>query len=104
MQIIENVNDDMQPGFMLGRSSTDAILIVRQLQEKLYADNKTLCMALVDLEKAFDRVPKCGVLLANWRRGIVGAAHTEHVYENARSRLRVGCNLSEEFSVKMGVH
>ena len=26
------------------------------------------------------------------------------MYEHARSRLRVGCNLSEEFSVKMSVH
>ena len=89
---------------LIGRSTTDALFIVRQLQEKFYAVNKTLCMALVDLERAFDRVPKYGVLLANWSRGIAGAAHTEHVYANARSRFLVGCNLSEEFSVKMSVH
>ena len=40
-----------------GRSTTDAIFTVRQLQEKYLARNKELWMAFVDLEKAFDRVP-----------------------------------------------
>ena len=50
--------DDMQFGFMPGRGTTDAIFIVRQLQEKLLAKTKNLYLAFVDLEKAFDRVPR----------------------------------------------
>ena len=48
----------MQFGFMPGRGTTDAIFIIRQLQEKYLAAKKSLYMAFVDLEKAFDRVPK----------------------------------------------
>ena len=50
--------DDMQFGFMPGRGTTDAIFIVRQWLEKLLAKNKNLYLAFVDLEKAFDRVPR----------------------------------------------
>ena len=50
--------DDMQFGFMPGRGTTDAIFILRQLQEKHLAKNKKLYFAFVDLEKAFDRVPR----------------------------------------------
>ena len=46
--------DDSQFGFIPGRGTTDAIFVVRQLQEKYLAANKRLYMAFVDLEKAFD--------------------------------------------------
>ena len=46
--------DDSQFGFVPGRDTTDAIFVVRQLQEKYLAVNKRLCMAFMDLEKAFD--------------------------------------------------
>jgi hypothetical protein len=44
----------MQFGFMAGKWTTDAIFIVRQLQEKYLVKRKDLWMAFVDLEKAFD--------------------------------------------------
>ena len=48
--------DDSQFGFVPGRGTTDAIFVVKQLQEKYLAANKRLYMAFV--EKAFDRVPR----------------------------------------------
>ena len=50
--------DDMQFGFTSGKGTTDAIFIVRQMQEKYLAKKKELWTAFVDLEKAFDRVPR----------------------------------------------
>jgi len=48
----------LQCGCMEGKGTTDAIFIVRQLQLKYVVKKKRLRMALVDLEKAFDRVPR----------------------------------------------
>ena len=42
-----------QFGFMAGKGTTDAIFLVRQLQEK-YLGKKKLFLAFVNLEKAFD--------------------------------------------------
>ena len=50
--------DSMQFGIMAGRSTTDGIFIVRQLQAKYLAKKKYLWMDFVDLEKAFDRVTR----------------------------------------------
>ena len=50
--------DEMQFGFVPGRGTTDAMFIICQLQEKHLAEEKNLFFAFVDLEKAFDRVPR----------------------------------------------
>ena len=68
--------------------------------------NKTLYMACVDLEKAFDRVPRCVIWWTLRKLGIKEwlVQLKQSMYEKARSRLCVGCNMREEFSVKVGVH
>ena len=43
---------------MSGKGTTDFIFIIRQVQEKHHAKKKKLYFAFVDLEKAFDRVPR----------------------------------------------
>ena len=48
----------MQFGFMPGKGTTDAIFAMRQVQEKRQAKKKKQYYAFVDLEKAFDRVPR----------------------------------------------
>ena len=50
--------DDSQFVFVPDRGTTEAIFVVRQLQEKYLAANKRLYMTFVDLEMAFDRVPQ----------------------------------------------
>ena len=96
----------MQCGFMSGRGTTDAIFIVRQLQEKHLAANKPLYMAFVDLEKAFDRVPWDVIWWAMRKLGIDEwlVRLVQSMYKDVRSRVRVGDGYSEEFGVGVGVH
>ena len=98
--------DDSQFGFVPGRGTTDAIFVVRQLQEKYLAANKRLYMAFVDLEKAFDRVPRKVIWWALRKLGVEEwiVRLVQGMYANARSRVRVGEGYSEEFEVKVGVH
>jgi len=43
---------------MKGRGTTDAIFILRQMQEKVLEGNNKRYWTFVDLEKAFDRLPR----------------------------------------------
>ena len=98
--------DDSQFGFVSGRGTTDTIFVVRQLQEKYLAVNKRLYMAFVDLEKAFDRVPRKVIWWALRKLGVEGwiVRLVQGMYANAQSRVCVGEGFSKEFEVKVGVH
>ena len=63
-------------------------------------------MAFVDLEKAFDRVPRKVIWWALRKLGVEEwiVRLTQGMYANARSRVRVAEGYSEEFEVKVGVH
>ena len=98
--------DDMQFGFRSGRGTTDAIFIVRQVQEKFLAKKKDLWMAFVDLEKAFDRVPRDVVWWAlrflkveEWVVNVIRA-----MYQGAITAVKLNGGESEGFEVKVGVH
>ena len=43
---------------MSGKGTTDAIFLVRQVQERFMGKKKTLYFTFVDIEKAFDRVSR----------------------------------------------
>ena len=96
----------MQFGFMPGHGTTEVIFIVGQLQEKFCAVNKTLHMAFVDLEKVFGHVPGRVIWWALHKLSINEwlVQLIQRMYENARRSMHVSWNLSEEFSVKVGVH
>ena len=96
----------MQFGFMPGRGTTDAIFLVKQLQEKYLGKKKNLYFAFIELEKAFDRVPREVVWWAMRKLGVEEwlVRVVKSLYENARSRVRVNDTFSDEFEVKVRVH
>ena len=59
-----------------------------------------------DLEKAFGRVPRKVTWWALRKLGVDEwiVRLVQGMYSNARSRVRVGEEYSEEFKVKVGVH
>ena len=63
-------------------------------------------MALVVLEKAFDRVPWKVIWWALRKLGVEEwiVRLVQGMYANAQSRVRVGEGFSKEFEVKVGVH
>ena len=99
-------NDDSQFGFVPGRGTTDAIFVVRQLQEKHLAANKRPFMAFVDLERAFDHVPQNVIWWAMRKLGVEEwiVRMVQGMYANAQSCVHVGEGYSEDFEVKVGAH
>jgi hypothetical protein len=98
--------DDMQFGFMAGKSTTEAIFVVRQMQEKYLAKKKDLWMAFVDLEKAFDRVPRDVVW---WALRALGVDEwivlvIKAMYEEAMTSVKLNGRESKGFGVRVGVH
>ena len=61
-------------------------------------------MCFVDLEKAFDRVPRMVLEWAMKKRGIpeVMVRAVMSLYGGEKTRVRVGQELSEEFEAKVG--
>ena len=98
--------DNMQFGFMLGRSTTDAIYILRQMQEKHLIRKKKIYFAFVDLEKAFDRVPRSVLWWAMRKLGVDEwiVRLVKVMYDGANSRVRVNGCFSESFEVTVSVH
>ena len=82
------------------------IFILRQLQEKYLENDKKLYLVFVDLEKAFDRVPR--VLIESYlrRKGemecYVNAVMK--MYEEVLSQVKVKGEDSKDFAVRVGIH
>src|SRR5881296_64272 len=96
----------MQFGFCPGKGTTDAIFIVRQVQEKFLGKQKEMWMAFVDLEKAFDRVPRevlwwalRHVGVEEWMVNVI-----KSLYEGVTTAVKRNGEESESFEVKVGVH
>ena len=63
--------DDTQMGSMLGRGTVNAIFILWQILEKYEMAGRKLYVVFVDLEKAFDHVPRKVIWLVLSRKGVM---------------------------------
>ena len=103
--IVEPQLSENQFGFRKNKGCSDAIFILRQLQEKHIEWNKPLYMAFIDQEKAFDRVVRAELWKCLAERGIFGellrAIESLYICSQAAVRTREG--ETEWFKVKCGL-
>jgi len=98
--------DGIQFGFMKGKGTTDAIFMARQMQENLRVKGKKLYFGFVDLEKAFDRVPREVISWAirklEVEEWLVSAVMS--MYTGVKTIVRTVYGNSKGFEVKVGMH
>lgn len=98
--------DDMQFGFREGKGTTDAVFILKQVHERYKTKGKNLIYAFVDLEKAFDRVPREVTRWALRKAGVDEwlVQSVMCMYEQAWTVVRTAEGETEPFEVKVGLH
>ena len=98
--------DSMQFGFTSGRGTTDALFVVRRIQKEYKDKKKNLYMCFVDIEKAFDRVPRKVMDWAMRKKDLpeVIVRAVMSLYHGAKTKVRVESESSEKFLVEVGVH
>ena len=97
---------EQQFGFMPGKSTTDAIFALRLLMEKYREGQQQLHCVFVDLEKAYDRVPR-EVLWNCMRQSGVAERYVNMVqdmYEGSMTKVRCAMGVTKDFKVKVGLH
>jgi len=96
----------MQFGFMKGKGTTDAIFMARQMQENFRVKGKKLYFGLVDLEKAFDRVPREVISWAMRKLGVQEwlVLAVMSIYSGAKTVVRTVYGNSKSFEVQVGMH
>ena len=98
--------DNMQCGFMPGKGTVDGIFVVRQMAEKHKEKAVKLYYAFVDLEKAFDRVPREVVRWALRKLGVEEwlVSSVMAMYTEAMTSVKTQDGPSDKFEVKVGLH
>ncbi len=104
-EIIEPKIQDIQCGFRPGRGTTDQIFTLQQTLEKAWEFAKPVYSLFIDLEKAYDRVPRKKLWDVLKEYGIHGRllAAIQSLYNNCKSCVRINGSNSDYFQVQVGL-
>ncbi|KAK3558097.1 hypothetical protein QTP86_009452 [Hemibagrus guttatus] len=97
---------EQQYGFMPRKSTTDAIFALRILMEKYRDGQRELHCVFVDLEKAYDRVPREELWYCMRKSGVAEkyVRVVQDMYERSRTVVKCAVGQTEEFNVEVGLH
>ncbi|KAK3538100.1 hypothetical protein QTP70_029825, partial [Hemibagrus guttatus] len=97
---------EQQYGFMPRKSTTDAVFALRILMEKYRDGQRELHCVFVDLEKAYDRVPREELWYCMRKSGAAEkyVRVVQDMYERSRTVVRCAVGQTEEFNVEVGLH
>ena len=93
----------MQFKFMPGKGAINAIFIVRRMQEEYQKKENKLYMGFVDLEKAFDRVPRKVMEWAMRKKSLseVVVLAVMSLYDDAKAKSEVAVCIFREIQNKI---
>ena len=95
-----------QFGFMPGRSTIEAIFLIRHVMERYREQKKDLHMVFIDLEKAYDKIPRNVMWWALDRHKVPTkyVALIKDMYNNVMTRVRTSDGDTDDFPIKIGLH
>ena len=95
-----------QYGFMPEKATIDAIFALRMLMEKYRKGQRQLHSVFVNLEKAYDRIPREELWYCMRKSGIAEkyVQLVQDMYERSETVVRCAVGTTESVKVKVGLH
>ena len=93
-------------GFLPGRGTTDAIFLARQIMEKHREKQRNLSLVFIDLEKAYDRIPREEIWRCLRLRGVPEylVQTIMDMYKDSATTIKTAAGDTDAFKVRVGLH
>jgi hypothetical protein len=102
---VTNVTEN-QFGFMLGRSTMETIFLIRQLMKRCREQKKDMHVIFIDLEKAYDKVPRNVIWWALQKHKVSTKyiALVKDIYDNVVTSVRTSDGNTNDFLINIGLY
>jgi hypothetical protein len=102
---VTNVTEN-QFGFMPEKSTMEVIFLIRQLMERCRKQKKDVHMIFIDLEKAYDKVPRNVMWWALQKHKVSSKYITliKDMYDNVVTSVQTSDGDTNDFPINIGLH